>query len=214
MAEDDTIIQPNPAVHWPSLLRQYRFTQNMKQAVLAADLGVTQAMVSRWESGRTRPGPRMQARILDLVQPRQMGAPMVGWRDFVRHHPSMAGVIDEDGIAETVSAGALRELGVSRQEIEGRNIASFLAGDFINLFETLRNRGLFSGHISGAESADLLEFRRPDGEVRRLYAHGLHWARRDVDGRRRWVASGARVSEEEFLSVRSDLGGQIEIISN
>ncbi len=213
MAVSDDLILTDKTRHWPSILRHYRFTHNMKQAALAHDLGVTQAMVSRWESGAVQPGQVMQNRILELFDTYPTGTPMIGWREFIACHPAMGAVVNRDGIAETVSEGALREFGVQRHEIEGRSIVDLFEGDFLTLFTTLKSRGFFEGGVEGAESADELRLRLPNGWVRTLYGHGMHWPREGEDGRVRWIASGAAVDEHEFASVRSDLGGQIEIIS-
>lgn len=213
MAVRDDLILADKARHWPSILRHYRFTHNMKQAALAHDLGVTQAMVSRWESGAVQPGQAMQDRILELYDSFPTGTPMIGWREFIACHPAMGAVVDRDGIAETVSEGALREFGVQRHEIEGRAIAELFEGDLANLYTTLKTRGFFEGRVKGAESADVLRLRLPHGGVRTLFGHGMHWPREGEDGQIRWIASGAAVDEDEFASVRSDLGGQIEIIS-
>lgn len=198
---------------WPERLRQYRRIRKLKQSSLAEDLGVTQAMISRWESGRARPGRAMRARLGEMTEPDPTAASMVGWRDFVQQNPTMAGVVDETGIVETVSEGVLREIGAGRSDFEGRHIAEILEGDLLALFDQLSAAGLFEGKIAGAETASTVCFRRRSGGMTRLHVHGLHWSRPGRDGRIRWIACGAPVDEEEFLSLCSDLGGQIEIIS-
>lgn len=198
---------------WPERLRQFRRIRKLKQSSLAEDLGVTQAMISRWESGRARPGPAIRARLGAMTEPDPAAAPMVGWREFVQQNPTIAGVVDEAGIFETVSEGFLRELGAGRSDIEGRYIADIMEGDLVALFERLSAEGLFNGKIAGAETASTVCFRRQSGGMTRLHVHGLHWSRPAGDGRIRWIACGAPVDEEEFLSLCSDLGGQIEIIS-
>lgn len=213
MASDHDDLLDSGIPEWPERLRQYRRIRKLKQSSLAEDLGVTQAMISRWESGRALPGRDMRERLDEMTAPDPAVSSMVGWRDFLRQNPTMAAVVDETGIIETVSEGVLRELGVERSDIEGRHIAHSLEGDISALFERLSAEGLFDGKIEGAETASTVCFRRPSGAVTRLHLHGLHWSRRGRDGRMRWIACGAPVDEEEFLSLCSDLGGQIEIIS-
>lgn len=156
----------------------------------------------------------MRVRLGEMTEPDPAAAPMVGWRDFVQQNPTIAGVVDEAGIVETVSEGFLRKLGATRSDIEGRHVADILEGDFVALFDRLSVEGLFEGRIAGAETASTVCFRRRSGGMTRLHVHGLHWSRQARDGRIRWIACGAQVDEEEFLSLCSDLGGQIEIISN
>lgn len=212
MAADHEDLADIEIADWAERLRRYRRIRKLKQSSLAEDLGVTQAMISRWESGRAMPGRAMRARLGEMTEPDPATAPMIGWREFVSQNPTMAGVVSETGIVETVSEGVLRELGAGRDDLEGRHIADILDGDFVALFDRLSAEGLFEGRIAGAETASTVCFRRRTGGMTRLHVHGLHWSRRDKDGDMRWIACGAPVDEEEFLSLCSDLGGQIEII--
>ncbi len=57
---------PELPVFGPRLRRQRR-ALGVKQAVLAADLGLDQATISRWEAGRAVPDAAMQARAMGLL---------------------------------------------------------------------------------------------------------------------------------------------------
>jgi len=199
-------------VHWASILRQHRLSQNMKQSALAYDLGVTQAMVSRWESGKAEPAAAMQKRIEEMLDEADMGSPMVAWREIASQQPAMVAVIDENGKGELVSTGVLRELNMDRSELQGTAISELFDGDMVSLFEGLKSSGFFEGKVDMVESADYIQYRKRDGSMVKFHAHGLHWPHLDEDGKIRWVASGARVSEDEFLSMRQELGGQMRIM--
>ena len=49
------------------LLKECRKKQKMSQADLAAQLGVTQQAVGKWESGKSSPDPATVARIAELL---------------------------------------------------------------------------------------------------------------------------------------------------
>lgn len=49
------------------LLKQCRKKQNMSQAELAAQIGVTQQAVGKWESGKSSPDPSTVAKIAELL---------------------------------------------------------------------------------------------------------------------------------------------------
>jgi len=51
-------------------LRRWRVLNRVKQEVLARDLGVSQARVSRWESGQARPEGRHLLKITQLLRAR------------------------------------------------------------------------------------------------------------------------------------------------
>jgi DNA-binding XRE family transcriptional regulator len=53
---------------WPTLLREYRKRQGLKQEALAYLLGVHQSSVSRWESGGDVPSIGQQKRLRDMLR--------------------------------------------------------------------------------------------------------------------------------------------------
>jgi len=212
MGADEDEEPVSKTVHWASILRQHRLSQNMKQSALAYDLGVTQAMVSRWESGKAEPAAAMQKRIEEMLDQADMGSPMVAWREIASQQPAMVGLINEKGFSELVSAGTLRELGLNKTSFKERSIYESFEGDFISLFEGLKAAGFFEGKVDMAESADYLQYTKPDGSKVSFFGHGLHWPHMEEDGKIRWVTSGARISEQEFKSMREELGGQMRIM--
>ncbi len=207
-SEAGTRTDPN---FWRNLLRRYRFTYNVKQAALAYDLGVTQAMVSRWESGVVQPGADMQSRIRALTgTPEDMASPLVGWRRHVASQPGIAAVIDRDGLIETASAGLAREAEMARDQIEGRMLASLFEGDLITLQVVLKERGFFDGALESVESADRYCFANSHGKRDIGPVHGLHWPHVGEDETVRWMLTGAKVSPVEFDQLRREFGGQVE----
>ncbi len=55
-------------------LRRWRVLNKVKQSALAADLGVSQTTISRWESGALLPEKRHIGRIVDLLTARPASA--------------------------------------------------------------------------------------------------------------------------------------------
>lgn len=53
--------------NWQSILRNLRHSRGLKQAVIADWLNVTQATVSRWETGKQVPDLSAQRRLRDLL---------------------------------------------------------------------------------------------------------------------------------------------------
>ncbi|WP_300531000.1 helix-turn-helix domain-containing protein [Maricaulis sp.] len=202
----------NGDVNWPEVLKKYRFSKNMKQASLAEDLNVTQAMISRWESGAIAPGRDMQGRILAMVEQETLATPMVGWRQFVTDQPAIAAVIDPDGRIETVSVGLIRETGIGRADMEGQRIDGVFSGDLLKLFSWLSTIGFFDERVETVESADRYCIHRPDGAEDSFCVHNMHWWRRGEDRRPRWILTGARVDEAEFEALREEFGAQARIM--
>ncbi|WP_291841940.1 helix-turn-helix transcriptional regulator [Maricaulis sp.] len=203
---------PTDPQFWRNLLRRYRFTNNVKQAALAHDLGVTQAMVSRWESGAVQPAADMQARIRALAgMTGDMASPLVGWRNHVAFQPGIAAVLNRDGVIETASLGLARDASLARPQMEGVRLEAMFAGDLVDLFNTLAERGFFEGAIESAESADRYCFAFSHGKPDIGPVHGLHWPHEAEDGSLRWMLTGARVSLQEFEVLRGELGGQVAV---
>ncbi|WP_300542806.1 helix-turn-helix transcriptional regulator [Maricaulis sp.] len=198
---------------WRARLRRYRFTRNIKQAALAADLGVTQAMVSRWESGVVDPSPGMQQRIMDLLRTDTVGAPLIDWRTHAGEQPGLAAVINRSGLIETASQGLARLLGRGRSEIEGEHVQDVFTGDLPRLFGLLLSAGFFDEAVESVESADRYCFVDRNGQVAGCCVQGLHWPHRGEDGEIRWMLSGARIDEADFEELRRAMPGQFDLVT-
>lgn len=62
------------AVAWGEAIREQRKALGMTQAALAADVGVEQPTISKWERGQGIPSPQMQARLV-----KALGIDQVRW---------------------------------------------------------------------------------------------------------------------------------------
>lgn len=208
-AQRDVATEP-PDI-WRARLRRFRFTHNIKQAALATDLGVTQAMVSRWESGAVTPSAEMRSRIMRLLETGEVSAPMIDWRSHTAAQPGIAAVIDRSGVIETASVGLLRALGRERAEVESERLEDLLSGDLPMLFQTLASSGFFDGRLESVESADRYIFVDREGRVQRLYIEGLHWPHTSEDGVIRWMLSGAVIDEAEYEALCRELTGKVTL---
>ncbi|WP_233352682.1 helix-turn-helix transcriptional regulator [Maricaulis alexandrii] len=195
---------------WRDRLRRYRLSHNIKQAALAEDLGVTQAMISRWEAGLVDPSAVMQARIRALLAT-EAAVPLVGWRAFVAQQPGLAAVVDRTGSLETVSQGMARLLEQPADQIEGKYIDEVFSGDLPQLFIRLKNARFFDEAVETVESADNYSFVDKNGHGVRHCVQGLHWPHRGEDGEIRWMLTGARIPQAEFERLRRILAGQTEM---
>ncbi len=202
--------RPPPSPDWRDRLRRYRLSQNIKQAALAEDLGVTQAMISRWEAGLVDPSPAMQARIMALLSA-EASVPLMGWRAFVAQQPGLAAVIDRNGILETVSEGLGRMLERPAASLEGEYIDDVFSGDLLQLFQRLKSARFFDEAVETVESADNYSFVDKNGHVVRHCVQGLHWPHRGEDGDIRWMLTGARITQAEYERLRRSLAGQVEM---
>jgi transcriptional regulator with XRE-family HTH domain len=198
---------------WRGRLRRFRFSRNVKQAALAADLGVTQAMVSRWESGLVDPSPAMQARIEKIIADDDAATPLVDWRSYTAAFPGLAAVISQTGMIETASRGLLALMDRTRDSVEGQALADVFRGDIPELHERLNSIGFFDESHESVESADKYCFVDKNGCDASCWVHGLHWPHRGEDGKVRWMLSGARIDEAEYRELRTILSGRIHPVS-
>lgn len=208
MVQDMTLSVSSSKVNWPSVIRNFRMSKRLKQAALAADLGVTQAMISRWENGDSDPPERVKRRMAELVQDAFVVAPAPTWVDLVTLNPSVEFVTDGMGMIKAVSRGALELFGIGRHEAEGRNVKDFLGGDFMNALGQLREEGMFQNNLAYGQSLGSLEINVSSGLKTVLYDF-IHWPRISEARTVYCVHSGAVLDEARYTARLEERGEKV-----
>lgn len=206
MAQDINLAATSSKVNWPSVIRNFRMSKRLKQAALAADLGVTQAMISRWENGESDPPDRVKRRMAELVQDAFVVAPAPTWVDLVTLNPGVEFVTDSMGMFKAISMGALQLFGVMREDMEGRSASRFLGGDFAETMEALRAKGMFRSDLAFAQSLGTLEINVPSG-LKTVLCDFIHWPRISEARAVYCVHSGA-VVDDKLYARRLERRGQ------
>jgi transcriptional regulator with XRE-family HTH domain len=196
-------------IDWPSVIRHFRLSRNMKQSALASDLGVTQTMISRWEGGAVKPSRRVQEQLFDMFWNIGATAQRATWMMRARRHPNVMGLVNANGQQIVASRGLLRQFEADRQDVEGQHISRLYGPGMVDLYRILLESGFFAGRVATAESIDRVEVKRLDGTYASFLAHGLHRPMFMMDRQIYWLASGAIVSEVASLAVEAKIGGKL-----
>ena len=207
MVENLNLPVSSGKVNWPSVIRNFRMSKRLKQAALAADLGVTQAMISRWENGESDPPERVKRRMMELVQDAFVVAPAPTWIDLVTMNPGIEFVTDSLGMFKAVSLGALELFGIEREAIEGRQASQFLGGDFIENAGLLREKGMFQNDLAFAQSMRSLEINVPSG-LKTVLCDFIHWPRISDARAVLCVHSGAVIDEGRYTTRLQQRSGE------
>ena len=197
MTVDMNFSESSSKVNWPSVIRNFRMSKRLKQAALAEDLGVTQAMVSRWENGESEPPERVKRRLGELVRDAFVIAPAPTWIDLVSLNPACEFVTDSRGLFKALSRGATDMLGLTRGQYEGRSSAQVIGGEFVETMDQLREHGLFRNEIVFAQSLGTMEVNSASG-LKTLLVDFIHWPRIEQTRTTYCVHSGVVVSEAEY----------------
>ena len=204
-------VQGVPELHWPSVIRHYRHSTGLNQGQLADRLAVTQTMVSRWEAGDANPSKRIQELLFDLYWAESATISRDVWLERMAENPSLICVADAAGRIVVSSRGMCRLLGLSAEELSGKNIRTIFRGEIMDLLATFLKEGFFEGRVASAESADRFEFRYGDKEWREVFLHGLHRPVLMSGPRVLCMMSGAVVGEGVYRDVRERLGAPVVI---
>ena len=204
MVDDIKLSMTSSKVNWPAVIRNFRMSKRLKQAALAGDLGVTQAMISRWENGDSEPPERIKRRMAELVQ----DAPT--WVDLVSLNPSIEFVTDSMGMIKAISIGALDLFGLKRNEIEGRNVRDFLGGDFSAALVQLRAEGMFQNNLAFAQSLGSLEVNVSSG-MQSLLCDFIHWPRISEARTVYCIHSGATLDEKRYSKRLEERGDKVVV---
>ncbi|MGD2132674.1 MAG: helix-turn-helix transcriptional regulator [Maricaulaceae bacterium] len=197
----------DPNTDWPTLLREFRASNGLKQAAAADHLGVSQATISRWERGEIEPTTAIRNRIFKALRRARAPLSTQNWVRTFRRLPCPGTVTSRDNrlLASTGVVGAM--VGVAREAIEGLQTDEVFRGDIVENRARVREAGMFAGEVASMEACLALEF---NPEVRRnvrLNLHVIGWPHFSDDGQILLVCQGAVVTDERAREVRERLGG-------
>lgn len=109
-------------------LRAWRRLNGLKQLALADMLGVSQAAVSYWETGRDRPSPDLMKRISDLISRTSLDEVALERAFTLRQHSVMA-LFDLDGVRFLAASRGYRALWPAMAQLEGQTMETHLVNE-------------------------------------------------------------------------------------
>lgn len=114
-----------------SRLREWRKANKIKQASLACELNVTQAAVSRWESGLDTPTPDKMARLLSLMKWNNVLTEID--QQFIRGLESNHALFDFDGVKLLAASRGLQRFWPIFTTLTGTAFGDMLIGEAANV---------------------------------------------------------------------------------
>lgn len=129
-------------------LRSWRRLKGIKQTALADMLGVSQAAVSYWETGRDKPSPDLMKRINDMISRTGLDEVMAE-RVFTQRQAGIMALYDFDGIYFMAASRGYQALWPGMSLLQGQSLASHLVNESRSLLsnEALR-RDVASGKLA------------------------------------------------------------------
>lgn len=135
-------------IDWAREIRRYRETAGLLQGALAELLSVTQATVSRWESGRQRPDLVSQQRLRPLLWSNGLSSDAL-LLHTVTHSPAASSLCDREGRLLAASRSIVRSFGF---QVSARERFAFdmerISPSGYKMFRMARVAGLFDGQIA------------------------------------------------------------------
>ncbi|MQT14670.1 helix-turn-helix domain-containing protein [Segnochrobactrum spirostomi] len=140
-------LQPIAAENFARRLKTWRHINSIKQAALAQMLGVSQATISFWESGRDMPSRDNMRRLHDLMARSGRDETLLD-RLFVKRQSGMRALFDFDGVRLLTTSQGFRSLWPDSGDLESRFLADHLVDEAQHLaFDREIGHGIMDGSL-------------------------------------------------------------------
>jgi len=193
---------------WALQLVRFRRVHGLKQAVLAEMLGVDQATISRWETGRMIPDRAMQRRFQNLVRRRPSEASLVTHRTV--------GAIGEIAVTNrsrifiAASPAYCASHGVPPDKIVGRTTTPQHTVESERVYQAAVERGFFRGDIASATV--LAHANSLSGHVKNRCTKAVWSAVRLDSGQIVLRTERVSLSDAAYLAAWEDNGGHSRFV--
>ncbi|MCH8491334.1 MAG: helix-turn-helix domain-containing protein [Oceanicaulis sp.] len=186
-----------PASEWGARLRAFRRRTGLKQLALAGELGVSQAFLSRIETGTSSPSDALAARIAALLERPCNRLIFDDWRATVALSPGLSSLLGRYQGAVRLcefSAGFRAMGGAFETSRDGDGLEGLLGEDADRQFAVLTEAGAFNGEVAVSEStwSTLNAMGEP------VCFHSVNVPVRDDYGRWRLHSTHAPISQTQY----------------
>lgn len=144
---------------WASKIKALRYFEDLKQDVLARQLGVSQASVSQWERGVAEPPEAAQRRLLRRLAHTPPERFLRSLKQSVRSSPNVAFLMvrrGEDVVIELVSEGLEARTDFLRTEDVGLQLRGLFGPQVDSQLDELVQAGLFEGKLDAVHASAVL----------------------------------------------------------
>jgi len=192
---------------WAQLIGRFRRAQGLKQAAFASVLGVDQATVSRWESGRSVPEFAMQRKLRDLLWKFPANDALLKHRTMVSPIPT---ILSSRGWILTASHKYAEDHGVHYDQIVGMSAVPTMSSEGIGIWST-SNESFYRGEVASVTL--VARWNSLSGHVRGGYGKSVWTPVRLAD--KTIIRHTVRVSlsEEEYHREREINGGAVQVVA-
>ena len=181
----------------------------LKQAAFAELIGVDQATISRWESGRQSPDLAMQQRLRDLMRRIDPGEEVL-LRHWINASVGYTVLVDEDRVIRAASPSYCSIHGVSATEVLGRSTIPTFTAELERALWLAVDRGFFEGEVASATV--VARTNALSGQPRDIAGMSVWTPVPLTDGRVLRRVDRIALSEEQFATARAENGGPVRIV--
>ena len=190
-------------------LLSFRRLHIIKQATLAEMLGVDQATISRWETGRMVPDRRMQQRFQNLVRRQPSDEALL------KHWTTSAlgefGVFTKDRVILAASRAYALNQGVAPDEIVGLKTTPQHTAESERCYRALVEHGFFRGDV-----VSVLAIARANslsGHARNRVTKAIWSATRISDDQVVLRTERVSLGENEYAAALEQNGGNVRVVT-
>lgn len=194
---------------WGAQLRRFRRLRALKQAALAEMVGVDQATISRWESGRQSPDLAMQQRLRDLmrrIEPREE----VLLKHWINTSVGYTVLCDEDRIIRAASPSYCNIHGLSPTEVLGLSTIPSFTAELERALWLAVDRGFFEGEVASVTVVG--RNNALSGQPRDVPGMSVWTPVPLADGRVLRRVDRIALSEGRFEAARAENGGLVRVV--
>lgn len=195
-------------IDWTVLIHQFRQQEGLKQEAAAQILGVSQATLSRWESGRSTPTVGVQNRLLKKLRRTRSPDACLHWISTFQKLFHPGAIINQQRMMLSITESGADALGASPDMLKGLCIDDFFVGELTDARDLASDAGFFSGRVLSFEAIRHVEVRKDIMRGVSLFYHSIDWPYVLETGEIIEVSQGRLVTKEEAMDIRARLRGR------